>query len=127
MTDQQLEKLVARAKQLNNYSEKYIQSVMYAERDSETSIDDIHIAVRIAKNFLINFTDKEIMYKMTGSMEFLKAEIELKKAASKLVEIQMRYERHYQLPPVQSNRILQEMINGIKSQLFTESSLHEKY
>lgn len=120
MNSIEFNKLVETAKKASHFSDAYIQSMMWANRNQDTSLEDIRLAINHARGEENKTDTKTLLYYLTSNIEFLKAEQELKAAASKLIDLQKRMEQRYMLSPQQSTEVLTQMCEGVKTGLFTK-------
>lgn len=68
-------------------------------------------------------SDATLRYILTRNYKFVEAEEELKKAAGKLVDLQIQLHNHFNLTPAESNRLLEFMTSRTKELLFTDTHI----
>lgn len=119
LSNEKFQELVNRARDFNAYTVSYAQSVLWGERDQETSIKDIALAVETARNSLKTLRSMgELEDILFNDAEYIKAEVEMSKAAHKLIDLHRIMQERYQLTDALSYVLLANICNRTKKNLF---------
>jgi hypothetical protein len=125
MNKQQLDFLVGKAKELENHSDAYITSQLYAQFSGIASTRVIQIAVNKMRGKEIVMTDKDVKYILFGQVDFVRVENEMKQRAIDLGGRLQEFVDVLELSIPQKNRLYMEMAKRLGELLFTDEYLHE--
>lgn len=118
LSNEKFQELVNRARDFNAYTVSYTQSVLWGERNQETSIKDIALAVEIARGEMKPRTTGELFDILSDSLEYKTAINELIAVEEKFKALHNMVVQRYQADHQIRKMLLNKMRHNLTFNIF---------